>query len=234
VTRQLRRVVALALITMGGVLAVPAAAAAAPSYTIDENVDGDPVSFATTNLFASGTFINGVKKLQTTATGKRNLPFPVTLYGKRFTNLKVSTDGTIQWGPGPAVVNYANEALPSDAFGSRGFLAAYWGGLDYFATNVEPGNPAGDNVYVGTRGTAPNRIFAIRSYAHHDTDDNERVNVAVMFFESEPTITVAYMNGSGRFHTIGIQKTPTGPFSQWSHNVVSLSPESELTYVPTP
>jgi hypothetical protein len=229
--RQVRRVIALALVTIGALLALPAATSAFPSYRITQfsgahyESPGLPV-FGSTNT-------KDVFRLSTNiAEPRRHLPFPLEFYGREYSTVWVSRDGTLKFGTGFGFggppFNDQDEPLPTFAFGGTpitGVVAVYWGPLDWNVAGQPPGS-----IAIKTLGNAPTRRFIVTWTAYYRGGP---VNAQAVFQEESGKIAYVYgANTTGIDHTIGIQRGPRGPATMWSHNTASVSPGTRLNLIP--
>src|SRR5215211_5038891 len=184
---RVQRAFAIGLVTIGAALALPAVATAAPSYRVESFATDSavPGTFRM-NLFGIGTpsASVSVRTLSTTNPNPRaHLPFPITFYGKQYTSIKVAGNGTIQFGgSGSGSNNMANERLPSNALGDRGFLAAFWDELHYDLAET------GQNVYIKTVRSAPHRHFIVWWAAEYDDQRRGRFSLdfQAVFREDSP------------------------------------------------
>lgn len=138
------------------------------------------------------------------------LPFPVYLYGKKYTTFWVSSNGNVQFA-GPGEATFTNEPLPSTALSPKGAVAPYWDDL------VVNGSGSGTGVF--DRHYKNDFIVSWRGYEFGNTANTVRAEV--IFFKSSRNIEFNYIDvnpDGGASATIGLQKTGTGAFNEWSYN----------------
>ena len=156
-------------------------------------------------------------------------PFPITFYSNIFTALVVSSNGNIQFG-GAAFEN-PNFCLPTGIF--NGAIAPYW---DDLRTDLPAGS--GKGIFTQTTGTAPNRQFHIRwetSYWQSLAPTwFGSARFAVVFDESQPQFDFLYGPISGNSATVGVQRTSSGPFTQYACNISSVPSGTRLTFAGIP
>jgi PKD repeat protein len=153
------------------------------------------------------------------------LPFDYTFYGQTFSSATVSADGYLQFtGAGN---NSANACLPTAAFGDTIF--AFW---DSLRTDGTVGTAQG--IYTSTSGTAPNRVFNIewRASYYHPSRKGSPVNFEVRLYENSPRFDLVYgvLNGDGSSATVGVQKSSSGPFTQFECNSGGLINGLQLAF----
>jgi hypothetical protein len=138
------------------------------------------------------------------------LPFPVYLYGKKYTTFWVSSNGNIQFA-GPGETTFTNEPLPSSLLSPKGAVAPYWDDL------VVNGSGSGTGVF--SRHYKNDFIVSWRGYEYGNAANTVRVEV--IFFKSSRNIEFNYIDvnpDGGSSATIGVQKTGSGAFNEWSYN----------------
>jgi hypothetical protein len=152
-------------------------------------------------------------------------PFPITFYDSVFTSLRVSSNGNIQFG-GAAFEN-PNFCLPTGIF--AGAIMPYW---DDLRTDLPTGS--GKGIFVQTTGTPPNRQYHIRwetSYWQSAAPTwFGSARFAVVFYESQPQFDFLYGPISGNSATVGVQRTSSGPATQYACNIASLASGTRLTF----
>jgi Subtilase family len=165
-------------------------------------------------------------------------PFAFSIYGNSVasgTNIRVSTNGNIQFlsAGGSSTVN--NAPLPSSAFAANtSIVSPYWDDLDMRTSIV-----TGGGIYSEVVGVAPNRTWKLEWRARHFVT-NQTLGApdtvfAVYFSEGSDNFEYVYAaTGAGAFAsglsaTVGVQATNSGTsFTQFSHNTSSLSPGLRL------
>jgi hypothetical protein len=202
---HLRRITLAAAAGVLGITALPLgsqASATVPGavhYNISES--DCPSCFITANvdLFPSGA---------DDAVTQVALPFPVYLYGKKYTTFWVSSNGNVQFA-GPGETTFSNSALPSAALSPKGAVAPYWDDL------VVNGSGSGTGVFARHDGN--DFIVSWRGYEYNNTANTVRFEV--IFFKNSRNIEFNYIDVNplgGSSATIGVQKTGSGAFSEWS------------------
>ena len=156
------------------------------------------------------------------------LPFPVSIYGVNHSSVWVSSNGNLQFGS-QASAGYANGCLPTSSLASP-TLAPYW---DDLVLRPNPGSP--DGVFTVTTGSAPNRKFAISWRGVDYATQSSAVRFEVVFSEGKPFFDFVYADGDGFSSTIGVQKSASGPDTQFlcnpgTHNVVTPGERLRFTY----
>ena len=207
IAKHFRRASIAAAVGVVGLTVVPLSSQAAPTVptTLHYNIVSEfcPSCFITANvdLFPSGADDSVVAVA---------LPFPVYVWGVKHTTAWVSSNGNVQF-VGPGETTFTNQPLPSTALSPKGAVAPYWDDL------VVNGSGTGTGVFA--RHFHSDFIISWRGYEFGNTANTVRVEV--IFFKNSRTIEMNYINanpGGGSSATIGIQKTGTGPASQWSYN----------------
>ena len=149
-----------------------------------------------------------------------NMGFSFTFAGTSYTQVRIMSNGLLQFGPDQAMHQaYLNQPLPTATY--LNFLAPYWDDL----------NPAlGGTVRYGLLGTAPNRRFVVLWE-----------NVPVYGGAGSYTFqAILYENGDIKFQygagsadgssaTIGVQVNGTDA-TQYSYNTASVSAGSALLF----
>jgi hypothetical protein len=152
------------------------------------------------------------------------LPFPVRVYGQRFSSANVSSNGNVQFGGTPSPV-YSNACLPDGSLGLM--VAAYYDDLLTF----------GGGVFTATLGSAPNRDFVIE-WIGNQYSSGAFVDAELIFHEGSETITAGYgpLGEGGVSATTGVQRGPFGPGTQFSCNsqVLASGLRLDYSYSPTP
>jgi len=168
-----------------------------------------------------------------------NVPVPAgfsfSIYGVPVaggSNLRVSTNGNVQFVGTGGSSALGNTALPASAFGADvPTTAVLWDDLDLRTT--------GGGIYTNTVGTAPNRQFIIEWRGKHFADPGsaQTVNAALVLNEGSANYEMRYAqvaitgaNAGGASATIGVQRTNTGTaFTQFSFNTASVATGQVIT-----
>jgi hypothetical protein len=151
-------------------------------------------------------------------------PFPVSFYGASYGTIGISSNGNIQFGAGTPFDGYFNGCLPQSDF-TEPTLMAYWDDL------LTSPKSAGNGIFTGVSGTAPNRTFVVQWRATLFSGGNPLV-FEVVFSESSPNIDVIYGSGPfGQAETVGVQGSATGPVTQFACNGPGASAGTKLTFV---
>ncbi len=132
-------------------------------------------------------------------------PFSVTFGGTAYTTANVSTNGNIQFAGGANVGwSLPGDCLPDPGFGPTAFV--YYEDFTIAA--------AGQGVFVGTIGAAPNRQFVVEWRASH-ANSGAAVRFEAVFFEGSPLIRYIYGTTGAPGGTapivVGAQKAGAGP-----------------------
>jgi hypothetical protein len=156
------------------------------------------------------------------------LPFPVSIYGVLHSNTWVSSNGNLQFGSQPSTA-YSNGCLPTSSLSSP-VLAPYW---DDLVLRPNPASP--DGVFTVTVGSAPHRKFAISWRGVDYATQESAVRFEIVFSEGKPYFDFVYSDGDGYSSTIGVQKSSTGPATEFlcnpgKHNVVTPGEKLRFTY----
>jgi PKD repeat protein len=121
----------------------------------------------------------------------------------------------------------ANSCLPVSDFADTIF--AFW---DNLRTDGAIGTAQG--IYTSTSGASPNRVFNIewRASYYHPGRQGAPVNFEVRLYENLPRFDLVYgtLNGNGSTATVGAQKGPAGPFTQFECNTGGLSSGLQLVF----
>ena len=156
------------------------------------------------------------------------LPFSFTFYGRTYTTLFASSNGTIHWDD--AASQFSNDCLiEGPAAGMGEMIAPYWDDLDLrFEGFLE----------VETVGVAPSRIFVIEwdDVPRYGDRDDDRVTFAVQLFEGSSDILFLYEdvatfeghNGSGA--TIGLQSEAQDWTLQFSCDQAAVADAGRITF----
>ena len=130
-----------------------------------------------------------------------DLPFPFTFYGATYTDVKVSTNGNLQF--------TTDNPLPrpdclAPAAGMGDLIAPYWADLDLTAHGA---------LETAVMGEAPARVFVVEwdDVPLYGTDSGDRVTFEVQLFETSNDIVFLYEDpttaggGNGGAAVAGIQ-----------------------------
>ncbi|KAI7483699.1 hypothetical protein KC351_g4996 [Hortaea werneckii] len=202
---------------------VPAVALASPNNIIGD-IYGSPSSYDDVSLPVS-------------------LPFPLTLYGRSSSNVRVSTNGVV----GLTALNYeyVNRALPyygypdcatqqvddgaggtmSNCFLETGVLALWDDTFIYQGTQ--------QGIYYEVTGTEPSRKVTFEFYLSHIADRGQYYHYLIQFWEARPNIvSFQYLNVSdwGCSATVGVESQEAGLFQQYSNSQPTVYPGMQLTF----
>ncbi|KAI7184454.1 hypothetical protein KC363_g7696 [Hortaea werneckii] len=172
-----------------------------------------------------------------------SLPFPMTLYGRSSSNVRVSTNSVI----GLTVLNYeySNTALPyfgysncqdqqvdngaggtmSNCFLETGVLALWDDTYIYQGTQ--------QGIYYEVTGTEPSRKVTFEFYLSHIADAGQYYHYLIQFWEARPNIvSFQYLNVSdwGCSATVGVESQEAGLFQQYSNSQPTVYPGMQLTF----
>jgi len=174
-------------------------------------------------------------------------PFPVQFGGGAFTNLYVSSNGTISFTN--AFDGYLNISLPmgSSEFGPATQELAVQTLVAPFWEDLFPVHGSDQNVFWGVVGTAPNRELVVewrnvRTYDCHD-DANATVTFEVVFSESSSNFQFNYSNAVfgdacalqdfGNRATVG-EQTTQNIGTQWSYDQMAIADGTSLLWSSPP
>ncbi|WP_338694866.1 S8 family serine peptidase [Streptomyces sp. Q6] len=148
-----------------------------------------------------------------------SLPFPVSLYGVKYSSAAVTTDGLINF-LSPRIGDYANEALPS-ATEPNGIVTPLW---DDLALDKK------SSVQTATTGTAGSRKFAVVWNNVLFSGTTDRATFEAVFDEATGAITFQYQSvaGKGSSATVGIENQAGSDALQYSYNQAVLSAGSAI------
>jgi hypothetical protein len=155
-------------------------------------------------------------------------PFPVTFYGVNYTAANASSNGNLQFGGTSTSLGAA--CLPNPSF-TAPTLFLYQDDLN----TLTPANcPGGCGIWSATLGTAPNRTFILewRTYYFGRTGNS---NEELIFNENSPVISMVYGPNAdnGAQETSGVQRSATGPFTQFSCLNATLTNTLKVNYTPS-
>ena len=149
-----------------------------------------------------------------------NMGFSFTFAGTSYTQVRIMSNGLLQFGPDQAMHQaYLNQPLPTATY--LNFLAPYWDDLD----------PAlGGTVRYGLLGTAPNRRFVV-SWENVPVYGGAGSYTFQAILYENGDIKFQYGAGSadGSSATIGVQVNGTDA-TQYSYNTASVSAGSALLF----
>jgi hypothetical protein len=145
------------------------------------------------------------------------LPFPVYVFGTKYTTVWVSSNGDMQFGVKAAQAQdtYLNEPLPSSELSLKAAVAPFWDDLVFNAS----ANPI-QGVFYRTTTFRGESAFVV-SWRGTEYDSGNPVRVEAIFYQNSKTITFQYVqtgDGGADSATIGVQKAPSGPSTEWSYN----------------
>ncbi|KAI6857868.1 hypothetical protein KC323_g7196 [Hortaea werneckii] len=162
-----------------------------------------------------------------------SLPFPITLYGRSSSNVRVSTNGVV----GLTALNYeyVNTALPYYGYpncetqqvdnGAGGTMSNCF---------LETGALAlWDGIYYEVTGTEPSRQVTFEFYLSHIADATQYYHYLIQFWEARPNIvSFQYLNvsDSGCSATVGVESQEAGLFQQYSNSQPTVYPGLQLTF----
>jgi hypothetical protein len=149
------------------------------------------------------------------------LPFAFSFYGQAFTNVRVSSNGYVVFGPGSAT-SYVNAALPNASV-PNGIVAPFWDDLD-------PSTAGG--VWFRTVGAPPDRRFVVAWVGVPHYGAAAEATFEVVFEERTHQIYLEYRDvdlgeptyNGGASATVGVENLEGTVGKQLSYNQVSLTP----------
>ncbi len=227
--RQLRLLAATAVGLSALLLLVqaPPASAAAPGSYVVSRQDGRAFQLLNRNNLLLGTTDDALFRVGTFLTGVNHMPFPVTVYGQKFTSMTVSSNGNIQLGvccSGGSTV-FGNDSLPTASFATSA-LAVFWD--DLFFTPDDPSHFFHEGIFAKISGKAPHRQYVISWQGHSYSSESYFALAQVVFTEGSQTLRYVYgaSDAQGTFlpsETIGTQG-PGGSLATAS--LVAFNPSS--------
>ncbi|MEM7333714.1 MAG: hypothetical protein AAF490_16620 [Chloroflexota bacterium] len=155
-----------------------------------------------------------------------NLPFAFTFYGTPYSEVTVSTNGTLQFGA--ANPTYFNECMENGSLPAMGdLIAPYWDDLD---------SRLAGSIDIATVGEAPERIFVVEwdSVPRFGGELDDNLTFQVQLFENNNDILFLYEDvttsnsPNGRSATIGVQSANQGVALQFSCNQAAVADASRL------
>ncbi|KAI7228063.1 hypothetical protein KC330_g8087 [Hortaea werneckii] len=175
-----------------------------------------------------------------------SLPFPITLYGRSSSNVRVSTNGVI----GVTALNYEymNTALPYYGYpncqvqqvdnGAGGTMSNCFLEIGALAlwddTYIYQGQVAlKQGIYYQVTGTEPSRQVTFEFYLSHIQDSGQYYHYLIRFWEARPNIvSFQYLNVSdwGCSATVGVESQEVGLFQQYSNSQPTVYPGLQLTF----
>jgi len=186
----------------------PPASAAVGSYVVSRQ-NGVTFPLLTTRNLLLGTTDDALFRVTTTLSGVNRMPFPVTVYGVKFTSMTISSNGNIQFGvccTGGSTA-FTNTPLPSGSF-SKSTLSVFWD--DLFFSPDDASHFFREGIFTKTSGTAPHRTYVISWQGHSFSSESYFVLAQAVFTEGSQTIKFRYgvSDAQGAFtpsETIGVQ-----------------------------
>ena len=138
--------------------------------------------------------------------GAQAIPFTFTFYGQPKTQLFVSSNGLLSFdtaGLSAYELIFLNRDMP-DPTAPNDIIAPLWDDLD---------PSAGGSIYIGTVGTAPNRIFVVSWVDVPHWATSTTYSFQALLYEGSNDITFQYLNispadtefGAGRAATVGVE-----------------------------
>jgi hypothetical protein len=196
------------------VLTPARAGATGPGRSTLVTSGGAPFEVLSTGNLASGPLDDGLYYLSTTSAAPLQLPFPLRLYDQTFSDIAISTNGTIQLGVRPhlGTASFANDCLPSPTMTAPA-LAVLWDDLFFNPADSEFGFPQG--VFISTTGTAPFRRFVV-SWQGLAVITGDPVLAQAVFDEGSPSVMFVYGSPGGGSATVGVQARLRLAATQWT------------------
>ena len=151
-------------------------------------------------------------------------PFPITAYGQQYSQMYVTTNGSIQFGDANDTANY-NRCLPTSTFNGPTFLP-YW---NYGSTY-----DSGYGVFYRTYGSAPYRQFVVE-WRVYDGNSGNYENFSQAFAEGSGVVTTTYGTTGGSYATVGAQNAGGSTATQYACNTSdgATYPGLQIKYTPT-
>lgn len=164
-------------------------------------------------------------------TTRLSLPFPFTFYGTTYTEVRLSSNGNLQFGNNnPDFLNQCVADGPAPGMGDM--IAPFWDDLDLTFYGF---------LEYETVGEAPNRIFVIEwdNIPPFQAEPEDAVTFEVQLFEGSHDIVFLYedvislQRSNGRSATIGLQSEAQGTALQYGCNQPVIADATGL-YLPHP
>jgi len=214
--RRVRLLLALAVALAVGLIAAPSASAAIPgSYTFT-TFQGVPYKLLSGNshliIPATGATDDALFTLSRARSGAFHLPFRLNVYGTSYGQVRVSSNGNLQFGVGTGgSAAFTNDPLPSTDF-SGPTLMPFWD--DLYMVPSDTSHFFREGIYTQTSGTAPHRTFVISWQGHAFSSESYFVLAQAVFKEGSSTIRFRYgtpdnQTGFAPSETIGAQANGT-------------------------
>lgn len=215
----LAAVLAMIALTVG----IQPASAVQGSYVVSAQ-GGVPFSLLSKHNLVIQVADDDLFRVATTLTGANKMPFPVTIYGTKYSKMTISANGNIQLGVccTGGKSNFTNEALPTSTF-TKPALAVFWDDL-YFNAN-DTNDFLKEGIFTQTSGTAPHRTFIISWQGHTLNNESYFVLAQAVFTEGSTTFRFRYGSRDNQAslppsETIGVQGTggASAPATQVAFN----------------
>lgn len=238
--RRVRLMLALAVALAVGLIAAPSASASIPgSYTF-KTFQGASFTLLSGNshliIPAAGATDDTLFTINRSKSGAFHVPFTLNVYGNTYTQVRVSSNGNLQFGVGGGgSAAFSNDPLPSAAFPGP-TLMPFWD--DIFMVPSDTSHFFREGIYTQTSGTAPHRKFIISWQGHAFSSESYFVLAQVIFTEGSSTIRFRYgapdnQTGFAPSETIGAQANGTSTqiaFDPPPPGLVSTGTQFTLTH----
>jgi hypothetical protein len=214
--KRLGLLLALASALVTGLITAPSASASIPGYYTFSTQSGASFTLLSGNnhliIPATGDTDDALFTLSTSASGAFKLPFKLNVYGNPYAQVRVSSNGNMQFGVGSGgSTAYSNESLPTSDFAGP-TLMPFWDDL-----YMEPSDTSHffrEGIYTLTKGTKPHRTFVISWQGHAYTSESYFALAQAVFTEGSSTIRFRYgapdnQTGFAPSETIGAQANGT-------------------------
>jgi hypothetical protein len=215
--RLVKLMLALATaLAIGLIAALPASAKPIPgSYTFTTQ-QGVTFTLLSGNkhliIPASGNTDDALFTLSTSKSGARKLPFRLNVYGNPYSQVRVSSNGNLQFGVGSGgSAAFSNDLLPSTDFAGP-TLMPFWD--DLYMVPSDTSHFFREGIYTRTSGTKPHRTFIISWQGHAYSSESYFILAQAVFKEGSSTIRFRYgtpdnQTGFAPSETIGAQANGT-------------------------
>jgi hypothetical protein len=186
-------------------------AAATEGTYITSRQDGVTFSLLARHNLLLGSADDQLFRVGTTLSGANKMPFPVTIYGTKYSKMTISTNGNIQLGvcctDGTAA--FTNAPLPTSVF-PKPALAVFWD--DLFFNPDDTNDFFKEGIFTETSGNAPHRTFIISWQGHAFSNESYFVLAQAVFTEGSTTFRFRYGSRDNQSslapsETIGVQGT---------------------------
>jgi hypothetical protein len=203
----MRRSLVVVALTAAMIAAQSSAALAATTYTVGQGAA--VYVMGNTRVTPLRTTIDDdLFRLSTTSSGANRLPWALKVYGTSYSSAWISSNRNVQLGTSSPTYAWSNSCLPTwDT--SAVMIAPYWDDILY-GSDVE-------GIFTKSYTEAGAQKFLISWRGHHFAT-NEPIRAEVIFTRGSSNFEFRYADGFAGSATIGVQKRPSGPATQYTCN----------------